>query len=210
LWLQLEHWDTLLPPALAHPLPVLIRKPQAERPPGQPTCRQTLTTLHPSRRQLGSGEKVYEIKAPPRAAGPALTRKQLPRYIVKAKPEAGCEGAGRGSGQPLASCTTAARLPQRERGGGEGGIQRDRERETRAICIGGVGLACFGLPVPVPRARLDAARLPRLRRPGVVGNVTRRYRQAAKFKDHMLRELFRLIERPIETVPQEDLHAPLN
>ena len=73
----LEHWDQLLQPHWNEPLPVLISK----------EGKQTLAEWHPKRPMVPTGEKIYEEKKVEEEVKVPVPRKNLPRYIVKAKRE---------------------------------------------------------------------------------------------------------------------------
>lgn len=79
----IEHWDQLLLPQWGEPLPVIVRK-DGER---------TLTDWSPKRKTVGSGEKSYVVKQVVEEPKAAVPRRNLPRYIVKAK--RGDEGGGK-------------------------------------------------------------------------------------------------------------------
>lgn len=73
-----EHWDQLLIPSWGEPLPVIIRKD------GQ----RTVSDWSPKRKTVGSGEKTYVAKTIAEEPKAAVPRRNLPRYVVKAKREA--------------------------------------------------------------------------------------------------------------------------
>ena len=79
----IEHWDQLLIPQWGESLPVIIKK-DGER---------TVTDWSPKRKNVGSGEKEYVVKKVLEEPKAAVPRRNLPRYIIKAK-RAGDDDAG--------------------------------------------------------------------------------------------------------------------
>ena len=76
----IEHWDQILTPDWGESLPVLIQK-DGER---------SVTDWSPKRKTVGSGEREYVVKKHLEEPKAAVPRRNLPRYIVKAKVRTWC------------------------------------------------------------------------------------------------------------------------